>query len=166
MQCSCVWRILMMLRIWFLKCKMQEKDMNIMILTWSTAPSWLHPSLPPSHTHTHAASFTERQQSANLSFFTTGSDIIQSVINFNETLYGGETYQILEWGEKNWCNYRKRGERSGGDTEKEQWRKRRRGHRWKERMKSNRGEMKGKQGGTEKGEAKYGMWEQEFISHT
>lgn len=56
---------------------------------------------PPTLTHTHAASFTERQQSANLSFFTTGSDIIQSVINFNETLYGGETYQILEWGEKN-----------------------------------------------------------------
>lgn len=161
MQCSCVWRRLMMLRMWFLKCKMQEKDMNILMLTWSTAPSWLHPSLPPSHTH--AASFTERQQSANLSFFTTGSDIIQSVINFNETLYGGETYQILEWGEKNWCNYRKRGERSGGDTEKEQlqWRKRRKGHRWKERMRRN--ERKTRWNRERRGD---GMWEQEFISHT
>lgn len=45
------------------------------------------------NTHTHSASFTERQQSANLSLFSAGSDIIQPVINFNETLYGGE---ILE----------------------------------------------------------------------
>ncbi len=90
--------MMMMMMMMIYGCVKLKEQMNMM----SVMPFLIHPSvLNHTHahththtdTHTHTVSFTKRQQSANLSLFTTGSDIMQPVINFNETLYRGETLE-------------------------------------------------------------------------